>query len=147
MDLSKQELNQQAYFLLNSDQHKDYNSILIPDNDLMALDILDNSVLVYPTIAGILDSLPNKVVVNAIIGPELQKDLREIVEQERWDSLITIRELGLEAVYVGRELTDREGWGLFWFLPELKGNRAIEIETEEGIITEEIGYVSTVRWP
>ena len=139
-------LNEQAYFFVRADQYDKYRAVLTPDHDVAPLTILTNAIQVYPGQAGTVQGYENVKLICCIIGPELQKDLKDIAETDDWASLETVLGIDIIGKYAGRDLSYTPRWGVFENHPALDGRVSIGVDEETGepVMCD---IVNRVQWP
>lgn len=116
-------INTVRFFNLNPDQHVGYKAVLVPDNDILPLYTFNNAAEIYRDY--------EKVIVSAIISPELLSEIKAITECDPL-SIEAVHELDIADSYCGKDYTDEPVAGLFWYFPELSGKHKIGIDPDTG---------------
>ncbi len=130
-------LNIQRFFCLRPDQYDNWQGVLTPDHDILAIDILTNAAEVYRD--------ADIVIVRVILSPEQCIDIQQISDFA--DPLSTEVILGLDIAtsYCGENYTAEPKTGLFHYFPSLTGKKQVGIDEEGQPIMADI--VRRVTWP
>jgi hypothetical protein len=119
IDLNKhrrQMMPAQRFFKTTPDLHNGYSTALMCDNgDILPLDVLRNSREIYRD--------ETKVIVHALISDRLMADIVDLAEVENPLSPEAVQALGIVNAYCGEEYSSEPYKGLFWYFPDLAGQR------------------------
>lgn len=110
------------FFKMTPEQVDGYHAALIPDGDVLPLDILRNSKEVYRD--------NEKVIVQALLDSRLLSDIQAATDVDPL-TVEGIQTLGIAGSYCGEEYSDRPLFGLFSYFPELAGTKVVG-QDEEG---------------
>jgi hypothetical protein len=113
------------FFRIPSSSVDGYSAGIAPNNDVLNLDVFDDSITLY-------DFGDGTVLIHAIIKDHTIQAMADMAEIEDPLSMAGALALGLAGIYVGMDYSETPYTGLFWFLPELKGTR-MEIDSEGNI--------------
>lgn len=118
-----------AYFVCRPEDVKGYVMTIMPDNDILPLDVIVNSAVIYQD--------DDKVICHCRLDESLINELALQAETDNPLDISAVKAIGIEKTYLGRE---RES--VFERFPELRGTKTIQ--TENG--SQEIDIVNKNVW-
>ena len=107
------------FFRVPKTHTENYSASTVPNNDLLPLDVLDDSKILYEFADG-------TVLIHALLKTPSIMSMIENTEMMDPLSMEGVADMGLEGIYVGMDYSDTPNVGLFWFLPELAGTKTVQ---------------------
>ena len=118
-----------AYFQCNPDHLSGFKMAVMPDNDVLALDILEHSKEIYRD--------DEKIICHVRLGEAEIMELARQAETMNPLDISAVEAIGITWTYLGRTLN-----GVFERYPELNGTKIIQAEDK----TEEVPIIQPHIW-
>lgn len=123
-----------AYFQCRPEHLDGFRMVVMPDNDVLALDVLNHAKEVYR------DS--DKIICHVRLGNDEIMELAHQAETMNPLDISAVEEIGITWTYLGRTLK-----GVFERYPELSGKKIVEYQDADGnIIKTEISIIQEHIW-